>query len=168
MTPEARLAALFRLDEEGWARHANPWSGWTRFATLPLLVLAGWSRVWIGQWWLLATALLLAWLWVNPRLFAPPRHWDAWITRGVLGERIWLARDTTPVPAHHRVLPLVLTGVALAGFLLMVAGIVVLAPWPTMAGMTIVLLAKLWFVDRMAWLLADSAGTAPPPGQPMR
>lgn len=155
MTPEARLAAFFRLDEEGWARHANPWSGWTRFATLPLLALAGWSRVWIGHWWLAILAVLCAWLWINPRLFAPPRHWNAWITRGVLGERLWLARDTVPVPPRHRRLPKVLSGVALAGFALMIWGVVVLGTWPTLAGMAVVLLAKLWFVDRMAWLHQD-------------
>jgi hypothetical protein len=161
MTPEARIAAFFRLDEEGWARHANPWSGWTRFATLPLLVLAGWSRVWIGPWWLLFFALLLAWLWVNPRLFPPPRTWDAWITRGVLGERLWLARDTAPVPPHHRSLPAILSVVALAGLLPMVYGIIALEPWPTLAGMAVVLLGKLWFVDRMAWLHRDMTKDVP-------
>ncbi len=155
MTIEARLAALFRLDEEGWARHSNPWSGWTRFATLPLVALVGWSRAWIGPWWLLALAALLAWLWVNPRLFAAPRSCEAWISRGVLGERLWVARDRVPIPAHHRLAPKVLSGVAIAGFALMLYGIAVLAAWPTVTGMVIVLLAKMWFVDRMVWLHHD-------------
>ncbi len=155
MTPESRLAALFRLDEEGWARHANPWSGWTRFATLPLLPLVGWSRVWIGSWWLLLLALLILWLWVNPRLFPPPARRDAWITRGVLGEKVWAARDRVPVPAHHRVVPRVLSAVALAGFALMLYGIAAFAFWPMLAGLLVVLLGKLWFVDRMAWLHDD-------------
>ncbi len=135
MTPESRLAALFGLDEEGWARHANPRSGWTRFATLPLIPLVGWSRVWIGHWWLLLLALLILWLWVNPRLFPPPARRDAWITRGVLGEKIWAARDSTPA--------------------LMLYGIAALAVWPMLAGLLVVLLGKLWFVDRMAWLHDD-------------
>lgn len=155
MTPESCLAALFRLDEEGWARHANPWSGWTRFATLPLLPLVGWSRVWIGSWWLLLLALLILWLWVNPRLFPPPVRRDAWITRGVLGEKVWAARDRVPVPAHHRVVPRVLSAVALAGFALMLYGIAAFAFWPMLAGLLVVLLGKLWFVDRMAWLHDD-------------
>lgn len=155
MTPESRLAALFGLDEEGWARHANPWSGWTRFATLPLLPLVGWSRVWIGSWWLLLLALLILWLWVNPWLFPPPARRDAWITRGVLGEKIWAARDRTPVPAHHRVVPQMLSAVALAGFALMLYGIAALAVWPMLSGLLVVLLGKLWFVDRMAWLHDD-------------
>ena len=82
MTLRRAAAAAFRLDAEGWARHANPWSGWTRFATLPLLALACWSRAWIGWWAALPLALLLAWLWLNPRAFPPPRRWDAWMSRG--------------------------------------------------------------------------------------
>ena len=105
MAWEEHVARAFRLDAAGWARHANPWSGWTRMAVLPLLVLAGWSRAWIGWWAALPLALLLGFLWLNPRLFPPPRHLDAWISRGVLGEQRWLDRDRVPVPVHHRRLP---------------------------------------------------------------
>jgi hypothetical protein len=74
VTFERRLAALFALDDEGWARHANPWSGWTRFATvLPLLILGFWSRVWLGWWSLLLIGAALLWTWLNPRMFPPPR-----------------------------------------------------------------------------------------------
>jgi hypothetical protein len=155
VTPEARLAALFRLDEEGWARHSNPWSGWTRLATLPLLPLVGWSRVWIGHWWLLLLALLVLWLWANPRLFAPPARRDAWMTRGVLGERLWVARDRMPVPAHHRLAPHLPGAAALAGFALMLYGIAAFAPWPTLAGMLATLIGKLWFIGRMVRLHDD-------------
>ena len=50
MTVEKRIASAFGLDDEGWARHANPWSGWTRvITTLPLLIAAIWSRAWVGR-----------------------------------------------------------------------------------------------------------------------
>ena len=40
MTTESRIASFFGLDDMGWAKHANPWSGWTRFITcLPLFAL---------------------------------------------------------------------------------------------------------------------------------
>jgi hypothetical protein len=58
-TSERRVASLFGLKGDSWMRHANPWSVWTRFAVLPLLVLAVWSRDWIG-WWSLAGVALLA------------------------------------------------------------------------------------------------------------
>jgi hypothetical protein len=51
------LERLMAMDDRVWRRHANPWSGWTRVTALPLLVLAIWSRVWIG-WW----AMLAVWL----------------------------------------------------------------------------------------------------------
>jgi hypothetical protein len=34
------------MSEEVWFRHANAWSGRTRFATYPLVILAFWSRAW--------------------------------------------------------------------------------------------------------------------------
>ena len=38
-TSERRVASLFGLKGDSWMRHANPWSVWTRFAVLPLLIL---------------------------------------------------------------------------------------------------------------------------------
>lgn len=57
---------LMGMDDRVWARHANPWSGWTRVATLPLLAVAIWSREWIGWWALLAVAAVALWTWLNP------------------------------------------------------------------------------------------------------
>jgi hypothetical protein len=161
MTWERRVATAFRLDDAGWMRHANPWSGWTRMATLPLLVLAGWSRAWIGWWALLPLALVLLWTWINPRLFAPPRRWDAWITRGVLGERLWAERDRVPVPAHHRRLPNLLSATAALAGLGLLCGVAMLEPWPTLLGLAVAYLAKLWFIDRMVWLHHDMGGGTP-------
>jgi hypothetical protein len=158
VTPERRIAAAFAMDDAAWARHANPWSGWTRLTVLPALVLAGWSRAWIGWWALLPLALALAWAWANPHLFPPPRRRDAWMTRGVLGERLWLERDRVPVPAHHRRVPHLVSGVAALGGACTAWGVVALEPWPTLLGMAVAYLAKLWFVDRMVWLHRDMEG----------
>ncbi|WP_255149740.1 DUF6653 family protein [Halorarius halobius] len=67
-----------------WERHANPWSGWSRAATTPVLVYALYHR----NWRLLAAGLV--WLVVNPAAFPPPERDDAWMTRGVRAERAWL------------------------------------------------------------------------------
>jgi len=143
------------MDAAAWARHANPWSGWTRVPALPLLALAIWSRAWLGWWALVPVAVLLAWLWVNPRLFPPPRDETAWMTRGVLGERLWLARDETPVPAHHRRAPNILSAIGAAGVLLAIGGLAMRAGWAVIAGVAVAMLAKLWFIDRMVWLHRD-------------
>ena len=143
------------MDAAAWARHANPWSGWTRVPALPLLALAIWSRAWLGWWALVPVAALLAWLWVNPRLFPPPRDDTAWMTRGVLGERLWLARDETPVPAHHRRAPNILSAIGAAGVLLAIGGLAMRAGWAVIAGVAVAMLAKLWFIDRMVWLHRD-------------
>ncbi|HEV7265944.1 MAG TPA: DUF6653 family protein [Falsiroseomonas sp.] len=158
MTLEGRLARLHRMDEAAWARHANPWSVWTRVPILPLLVLAVWSRAWIGWWALLPVAVLLAWTWVNPRAFPPPISTANWGSHAVLGERLWLERNTVPVPARHRVMPKLLNGMAAAGGLLLVVGLVWLLPWATLTGLAVAMLSKFWFLDRMTWLVADMAG----------
>ena len=56
MTLERKIAKLFKLTDENWMKHANPWSVWTRYSVLPIIVLAFWSRVWIG-WWSLIPAV---------------------------------------------------------------------------------------------------------------
>src|SRR5919112_1153956 len=42
------MARAFGLKGDSWMRHANPTSVWTRFAALPLLAVAIWSRDWFG------------------------------------------------------------------------------------------------------------------------
>lgn len=149
-----RLEALMSMVDATWRRHANPWSGWTRLSAVPLIVLAIWSRVWIGWWALLPLALALLWTWANPRAFPPPARFDAWMKRGVMGERILL--DAGPdVPAHHRRAAAVLSWLSLPGTLLMAWGLWVLDPLATGAGMLLAILPKFWFLDRMVWLHAD-------------
>lgn len=155
MTLEARIARLHGMDDAAWARHANPWSVWTRVAILPLLALAIWSRVWIGWWALLPVMLLVGWAWANPRAFPPPGSLDNWGSRAVLGERLWLARDEVPVPDRHRSLPTMLNGLAGAGGAVLLAGLVWLSPAAVLTGLATTLLAKMWYLDRMNWLVAD-------------
>lgn len=73
-----------RLADVFWERHSNPWSGWTRVATGPVLLYALYRR----DWRLLGVAV--AYTIVNPILFPRPDSTDAWMSRGVLAEREWL------------------------------------------------------------------------------
>ncbi len=162
MTLERRIASAFGLDDEGWARHANPWSGWTRFATvLPLLVLAVWSRVWIGPWSVFPIGLAVAWTWLNPRLFPPPPTDAAWITRGVLGERLWSRRDIRPVPPAFGSSVHLPNVVAAVGGLLVVWGLAVLSFSAALIGCALVIGGKLAFIASMVRLYDTMTATDP-------
>lgn len=162
MNIEKTLANAFRMDEEVWQRHANPWSVWTRAATLPVLLLAVASHVWLGaSGGLAATGVVLVWLWVNPRLFPPPVHTDQWASKGTFGERIWIERGQVVLPPRHRLVPKVLAVVAGVGFVVGVGGALAGQGGPAIAGGLVAVLAKLWFVDRMVWLYEDMKDTNP-------
>lgn len=66
-----------------WRRHANPLSGWSRLIALPVFMYALYARR------KRLLALVAGFLAVNPVLFSPPADADAWMTRVVLGERLW-------------------------------------------------------------------------------
>jgi hypothetical protein len=155
VTLEKGIARAFQMDDATWARHSNPWSVWTRFTAMPLIIVAVWSRAWLGWCSLIPIALSLAWTWLNPRVFAAPRSTDAWTSRGVFGERIWLARKEEPVPKRHRVLPNVLNAVGAAGIPLIAWGVYRFSLWPTLVGCALVYAGKLWYLDRMVWLFDD-------------
>jgi hypothetical protein len=161
MTLEERIARAFKMDDATWKRHSNPLSVWTRFSVGPLLVLAFWSRAWLGRKAAFPIALALLWNWLNPRLFDPPASTDNWASRGVLGERVWMNRRQVPVPAHHAVLPNVLSAVSALGGILVIWGVAALKVWPTLSGGALVYLGKLWFIDRMVWLYQDMKDSNP-------
>ncbi|MEM7075606.1 MAG: DUF6653 family protein, partial [Pseudomonadota bacterium] len=134
--------ALMGMDARTWQRHANPWSAFTRFTALPLLVLALWSRVWIGWGALPAVALAVLWIWLNPRMFAPPRRLDSWAARGVMGERVFLHRRAEVTRSHR----MWADGLALAsvpGLIVLVIGVARLDPDWTVFGTVLTVLPKV-------------------------
>ncbi|MDJ0796239.1 MAG: hypothetical protein QNJ51_05285 [Calothrix sp. MO_167.B12] len=155
MTVEQSLTKLFQMSDEVWEHHANPWSVWTRYSGLPILVLSIWSRVWMGIWCLIPVAVSLFWIWINPRIFSKPQSTNNWASKAVLGERVWLNRQQIPIPAHHQSMANILTTISAVGTVMCIWGLIQLAPWLTVLGMVVTILGKSWFLDRMVWLFED-------------
>jgi hypothetical protein len=148
------LVRAFSMSERTWRRHANPWSVWTRFAAIPPLVLAVWSRTWIGWWCLLPLAVVVVWLWLNPRVFAPVDHPTRWASKGIYGEMVWARRRAEVPPAHRTAFRLIAVP-GVVGIGLLVWGLVALDVWPTVTGVALVVLAQLWRIDRLVWMHED-------------
>ena len=155
MTLEKRIAKTFNLKGDNWLKHANPWSIWTRFATLPFLIFAVWSRVWIGWYSLIPITVLIVWLIINPTLFKKPKSFDNWGSKSVLGERYWSERKKNPVPKHHHSLILILTILQTIGGITLIIGLWKLNLSLTIIGSVLVYMAKMWFLDRMVWIFED-------------
>ena len=155
MTLERKIARAFALDDATWLRHANPWSVILRNTALPVLIIAFWSRLWLGGWSVIPVILALLWTWFNPRIFPAPQSLDHWTSRAVLGERVWLNRDVVPIPLYHRIVPNILSAVSGTGMLFVLWGVLMFDLWPAVFGMALVYCGKLWFLDRMVWLWED-------------
>lgn len=153
MTLERTIARAFRLTDENWMKHANPWSVWTRYSVLPFIVLAFWSRAWIGWWCLLPGVMSILWMFGNPIFFSRPRSTKNWASKAVLGERVYLNRDTIPLPEMHNT-PLygILKLISFAGMVLAIWAVVVYSVWGAVLGVALAYLGKSWYLDRMVWL----------------
>jgi hypothetical protein len=80
------MSLLARVRRAIFARHANPWSAWTRWASTPLVLVPVWTRrpshaVLVG-----------AWLALNPIIFPRVTDEHNWATRAMLGEELWITR----------------------------------------------------------------------------
>ena len=146
------LENLMAMDEATWARHASPWSVWTRVPILPLLALAVWSRLWLGWWCLVPIAALAIWTYFNPRAFPPPSTTNTWASKATFGERVWLNRGQVPIPPHHARFAHILSILSGLGLVPTIYGLVVYDPFAASLGVVWVVLAKMWFLDRMVWL----------------
>lgn len=148
------------MSDAVWDRHANPWSGWSRMAIPALFAIAIWSRTWIGWWSVVLISVLVAWTWWNPRAFPVPASHESWMTRGVLGERIWLDRNRIPIPEHHRRMAFILAGASGFGVLPYAWGVWNFDIWAVIAGLVLIVGGKLWFLDRMNWLFQQTTTEA--------
>ena len=159
-TGDRKLAKAFGLQGEGWMRHANPASVWTRFTVLSLLSLAIWSRDWIGIWCLIPVALALVWMFVNPLFFKAPESTRNWASRAVLGERIWVDRDKIDLPEQFRSRwsSLIANAYSTIGMGFLAYGLVDLGLLATIAGLLITHGGKAWYLDRISLLYAEMKG----------
>jgi hypothetical protein len=155
MTVERKISKLFNLTDDNWMKHANPWSVWTRYSVLPIIVLAFWSRIWLGWWHLIPAIISLAWMFFNPVFFKKPKSTMNWASKSVLGERVYLNRDKIDIPKHHKLPPNILNVISSVGMILAIYGIVMLYVWPAILGIALAYLGKSWYLDRMVWLYED-------------
>jgi hypothetical protein len=137
-----------------WTRHSNPWSGWSRVSALPLLGLT------VAAHSMLAILIVVLWLAINPLLFPPPRHDRNWMTRGVLGERLYF----TSGPRLRRDLPALLNLANVPAFIAFLWFAWQREVAAAVATGMLVAVLKFWFLDRMVTLydkeamLRDQAG----------
>lgn len=147
----SRIAAAFRMNDEAWRRHANPWSVLTRFAAIPAMILAIWSRAWIGWWALLPISMTLVWLWVNPRVFPPVSATSSWAAKGIFGERLWL-EEQSGFPHDYGPILRWLMSIGVVGFIMIAWGLFTFHVWVTINGTVLVIMAQLWRIDRLGIL----------------
>lgn len=146
---------LMAMNDETWERRANPLSVYSRFLCLPLIVAAIWSRTWLGWWAVVPLALAIGWTFLNPRLFSAPIGKGTEAAKAVMGERLFLARETSAVPQRHASMAHWLTALSLAGAVVLAYGVIMLDARATLAGLAVAMTGKLWFCDRMVWLYED-------------
>ena len=143
------------MSDDVWARHATPWSVYSRAIGGTFVFFALWSPFWLGYWGILLILSALLWIWLNPRIFSAPRQTRTWATQGVLGERAFINRAEVPIPSHHRYAAVLTSG--LSGLFLLIVLVAFLRRdfWLAITAWHAATIAKLWFCDRMVWLWAD-------------
>jgi hypothetical protein len=134
------------LSDKVWARHANPWSGWSRVAIIPVLGLG----LYLHSYWILGAAVL--WAILNPFVFPVPKSVDNWMSKGVLGEQLYF-RDGKRLKKDLPTLLNLCSAPAFAAFLYF-GWQQQLVPMILAALLSMVL--KFWFVDRMVRLYEES------------
>jgi hypothetical protein len=86
----------------------------------------------VWRWAVIPVAIVILWTWYNPRIFAPTRSLDHFMSKGAMGERVWLNRDAVPVPVYHRWVPNVLSAISAISVVFIIWGVLIFDPWPTL------------------------------------
>ncbi len=150
-----KLFSIYSLTEENWEKHANPWCVLTRYASLPLIILAFWSRVWIDWWAVIPIVIASGWGILNPWLFKNATSTNNWASKSVMGELILQNIEKVAIPEHHKKIILILKNLFVVGLILSIIAIGALNLWLAVLSVVIVYVSRSWFMDRMVWLYED-------------
>lgn len=112
---------LARVRRAVFARHSNPWSAWSRWATTPVLLVPAWTRN--GS----HAAAVGVWFAVNPVIFPEPKGPPVWATKAILGEELWLT-------GHPRDMAVAVDAAATGSVLIGLLGAWHRRPMPAAAG----------------------------------
>jgi hypothetical protein len=139
------------MSEETWLRHANPWSGFTRIITYPLLFIPIWYLQEfledpIINWYpVLGIIIVTIWFWLNPRIFPRPKNYNNWLSKGVLGEKLWTSKK------RYKDSNLLLSFLTTPFFIIALYTTYMKMFWETMFFAGFAFILKLWFIDRMVF-----------------
>lgn len=137
------------LSDKVWERHANPWSGWTRVLSMPALA----AGLYLHSFWILGAIVI--WLIVNPMLFPKPTSVDNWMSKGVLGEKLYF-KDGKKLKKDLPTLLNILNVPVFISF--------VYFGWqqellPMILAGLLTMTIKFWFIDRMVSLIEREAAS---------
>jgi len=129
------------MKEQTWQRHSNPWSGWSRMLGYWGLLFAVYQHSWLGL------AAVILFLIFNPKLFPAPKTQNAWMSKAVLGERLYtksgILKKDLPTLLNFLNLPFFIASIYFA-YTQDIGG--------TVASGLLSTTYKLWFLDRMVTL----------------
>ena len=133
------------LSDKTWERHANPWSGWTRVLSMPALAIG----LYLHSFWILG--LVVVWLIINPMIFSKPKSVDNWMSKGVLGEKLYFKNGKK----LKRDLPTLLNAINVPVFIAFIY-----FGWQQellamiLTGL-LTMTIKFWFIDKMVVLVNE-------------
>lgn len=84
MTMTDARGGIARLRRAVFVRHSHPLSAWSRWATMPLVLVPLWTRQWVH------VVPIATWFIANPIIFGRPRSTRSFASRAMLGEELWM------------------------------------------------------------------------------
>ncbi|MFC3095715.1 DUF6653 family protein [Alteromonas sediminis] len=149
------IEKLLFMSNETWKKHGNPASVFSRLLVFPLLILTIWWRETLAEFFWVIFIVLLVFLFLSTRLFPAPKNNKSWASKSILGEKLWLDNTNCQVPQKHSYAATLIISGQFISLLLIVLGLVYTVQSMVWTGTSTFLVLKLWFLDRMVWLLSD-------------